>query len=107
MTELSFLEELEELSAAEEFLDFFEIEYDPSVVFVNRLHILQRYHDYLSQSKDSMPAEEERAIAVYKALLERAYLDFVKSDAQTEKVFQVFKMHEPQSAFVGVDEVFK
>lgn len=107
MTELSFLEELEELSAAEEFLDFFEIEYEPSVVFVNRLHILQRFHDYLEKAADAMSVEEADQKTVYKTLLERAYLDFVESDSLTEKVFQVFKMHEPQTAFVGVDEVFK
>ncbi len=103
----TFEEELKRLSSAEDFLDYFEIEYDSQVVFVNRLHILQRFHDYLSQAKDMMPEDEEPKKAVYKRLLERAYNDFVVSDALTEKVFKVFKMDEPQSTFVPLDQVFK
>ena len=108
MNDLTMMEELEELSSAEDFLDFFEVEYDQKVVFVNRLHIMQRFHDYLSQAEDSLPSEEndEALRAVYKTLLQRAYQDFVESDAVTEKVFKVFKMHEPQSTFVPLDQVF-
>jgi len=40
--------DLDELESAEDFLDYFGVAYEPSVVHVNRLHILQRYHDYLS-----------------------------------------------------------
>ena len=40
--------DLDELSSAEEFLDYFGIEYLSSVVYVNRLHILQRFHDYVA-----------------------------------------------------------
>ena len=94
MNDLTMMEELEELSSAEDFLDFFEVEYDQKVVFVNRLHIMQRFHDYLSQAEDSLPSEEndEALRAVYKTLLQRAYQDFVESDAVTEKVFKVFKI---------------
>ena len=53
--------DLEELSSAEDFLDYFGIGYDPAVVHVNRLHILQRFHDYLGRSKRSPPDPTERA----------------------------------------------
>ncbi|WP_317929947.1 nitrogenase-stabilizing/protective protein NifW [Halioxenophilus sp. WMMB6] len=108
---VEFLEDLEELSSAEDFLDYFEIEYDQTVVFVNRLHIMQRYHDYLTKGQDALPeavAENEEALkAIYKNLLTRAYLDFVESDALTEKVFKVFKMHEPQTGFVSVESLLE
>jgi len=108
---VEFLEDLEELSSAEDFLDYFELDYQPEVVFVNRLHIMQRFHDYLSQGSDSLPeavAENEAALkAIYKNLLARAYHDFVESDAITEKVFKVFKMHEPQLTFVPLDSIFE
>ena len=52
-------EALEDLSSAEDFLDFFGVEYDASVVQVNRLHILQRYHDYLEKTRDSMPGRDQ------------------------------------------------
>lgn len=109
MSELTLTEEIEELSSAEDFLDFFEIEYEPKVVFVNRLHIMQRFHDYLQSTDGAMPSDDnEPALrAVYTQLLTRAYQDFVKSDAITEKVFKVFRMHEPQTTFVSVDQLLE
>lgn len=109
MSELTLLEEMEELSSAEDFLDFFSIEYEPKVVFVNRLHIMQRYHDYLTSAEHSLPEDEGDAAlrASYKQLLERAYQDFVESDAVTEKVFKVFRMHEPQTTFVPLDQLLE
>lgn len=101
-------EALEELVGAEDFLDFFNIAYDQKVVHVNRLHIMQRFHDYLQRSENAVPDDigEAARHALYTQLLERAYQDFVTSDAQTEKVFKVFKMQEPQSTFVSVEQLF-
>ena len=96
--------DLEELSSAEDFLDYFGIEYDQRVVHVNRLHILQRYHDYLSQIQ-AMPESEEEQRALYTDLLRGAYEDFVKSDAKTEKVLKVYKMLEPQTTFVSLGDL--
>ena len=104
---MSFEEEIEDLESAEDFLQYFAVDYEPSVVHVNRLHILQRFHDYLLQASDNMPAEEQAKRTVYKKLLERAYQDFVESDAQTEKVFKVFNMGigEPETAFVPLTDI--
>ncbi len=96
-------EALEELSSAEEFLDYFAIAYDPAVVQVNRLHILQRFHDYIAREPSA--AAEARTSDDYRKLLERAYQDFVASDALTEKVFRVFHMHEPRTVFVPLREL--
>ncbi|MCY0965644.1 nitrogenase-stabilizing/protective protein NifW [Parathalassolituus penaei] len=99
---------LDELESAEDFLDYFGIPFDPRVVQINRLHIMQRYHDYLTKSASSLQQhqEDEPALrAVYQVLLERAYQDFVDSDALTEKVFKVFRMHEPQTSFVSIDSL--
>jgi nitrogenase-stabilizing/protective protein len=103
MDTLTLNDELEELASAEDFLDYFGIEYDPAVVQVNRLHILQRFHNYLA--KAVMPELEEMRRAVYTSLLLQAYQDFVKSDALTEKVFKVFHMHEPQVKFVPISAI--
>lgn len=103
MDELTLDEALEELVSAEDFLDYFGIEYEPSVVHVNRLHILQRFHDYLA--KVTLPQTEAELRAVYVAQLTRAYQDFVESDALTEKVFKVFHMHEPQTKFVPLNSI--
>ncbi|MDO9160760.1 MAG: nitrogenase-stabilizing/protective protein NifW [Methylococcaceae bacterium] len=103
---MSFEEDLEELESAEDFLQYFQLEYVPSVVHVNRLHILQRFHDYLQKAGDEMPESEVPKRAVYTKLLQRAYQDFVESDAQTEKVFKVFSMAESsQTAFVSLSDI--
>lgn len=108
---LTLAEALEELVSAEDFLEYFGIVYEPSVVHVNRLHILQRFHDYLTKQAPNLPPEESAQFGIYKLWLERAYKDFVESDSLTEKVFAVFqhqKMSEGgMSSFVSLDKVFQ
>ncbi|MBV2092083.1 MAG: nitrogenase-stabilizing/protective protein NifW [Candidatus Thiodiazotropha sp. (ex Ctena orbiculata)] len=99
MSESEFELDMDELSSAEDFLEYFEIEYDPSVVHVNRLHILQRFHDYLDDIA-SMPESDDEKYQLYAGMLSSAYSDFVESDALTEKVFKVFRMHEPVTVSV-------
>lgn len=107
-SELSLDEALEEMVAAEEFLNYFGIPFDQTVVHVNRLHIMQRFHDYLQKGADVIPEGSDDNVRrdIYTKLLSRAYADFVASDAQTEKVFKVFHMNEPQSTFVPLDQIF-
>jgi len=102
---MSFIDDLEDLESAEDFMQYFSLPYEQSVVHVNRLHILQRFHDYLNQGAEQMPEDEDSLYQVYKRLLARAYQDFVESDAQTEKVFKVFKMTEPQTVFVSLGDI--
>ena len=94
MSESEFDLDMDELSSAEDFLDYFGIDYAQSVVHVNRLHILQRFHDYLD-GVEAMPEDDDEKREVYTGLLSSAYNDFVQSDAITEKVFKVFRMNEP------------
>ncbi|WP_210394779.1 nitrogenase-stabilizing/protective protein NifW [Motiliproteus sediminis] len=100
MTETELRDDLEELPGAEEFLEHFGISYDKRVVQVNRLHILQRFHDYLAGNPLTDGSD---AFAHYGGWLEQAYLDFVGSSAQEQKALRVFK--QPQPAFVSIDEL--
>jgi nitrogenase-stabilizing/protective protein len=104
MSKSEMLDDLDELVSAEDFLEYFEIEYDPAVVQVNRLHILQRYHDYLA-AESPLPEDEDALHDMYRGLLIKAYEDFVNSDALTEKVFRVFHMHGPQENFVPLTDL--
>jgi len=108
---LTLAEALDELVSAEDFLDYFGIVYEPSVVHVNRLHILQRFHDYLAKQAPNLPPEESARFGIYKLWLERAYKDFVESDSLTEKVFAVFHHQKTpeggMSSFVSLDKVFQ
>lgn len=89
----SFEDDLAELISAEDFLDYFGIEYDASVVHVNRLHILQRFHDYLAKQEAGKAPE----FAAYKTWLTRAYEDFVSSSPLQERVFSVLRKADGSS----------
>ncbi|SEP68088.1 nitrogenase-stabilizing/protective protein [Ectothiorhodospira magna] len=107
MTDATELEEdLREMGSAEEFLEYFNIPYDEAVVRVNRLHILQRFHDYLAGTLDSLPTDLSARRDVYRGLLLRSYSDFVESDARTEKVFKVFKRPAPGVTVVPLEQAF-
>ena len=101
-------DDFEDLSSAEDFLEYFDVPFDPKVVHVNRLHILQRFHDYLGNV--AMPEDQDAQRVLYTDCLKRAYDDFVRSDALTEKVFAVFHQQaggEVAPAFVPADSLLK
>ena len=84
-----FDDDLSDLESAEDFLDYFAIDYDPATVKVARLHILQRFHDYLSGA--TIPEDETASYELHAKLLARAYGDFVESSPIDERVFSVLK----------------
>lgn len=90
------IQKLTEFSAAEEFLDYFGISYEQSVVNVYRLHILKRFYQYLRQEKLG-ELDEVSMFQKYRTLLMRAYEDFVNSTAAKEKVFKVFQDADAKS----------
>ena len=108
---LTLTEAFDELSSAEDFLDYFDVPYDERVVQVNRLHILQRFHHYLARQLPNLPPGDDAQRSIYRLWLERAYKDFESSDAQTEKVFAVFQhVDQPgggSTSFVPLDKVFQ
>lgn len=89
----SFEDDLADLVSAEDFLDYFDIAFDARIVQVNRLHILQRFHDYLAKQEAGKAPE----YAAWRGWLLRAYEDFVGSSAQQEKVFAVFRKADGSS----------
>ena len=101
-------DDLSELEGAEDFLNYFAIPFDQAVVHVNRLHILQRYHDYIT-AEVNPPADEAARKALYGELLAKAYQDFIGSDAKTEKVLQIYKAQDQaaQPTFVPLDQLVK
>lgn len=87
----SFASQLRQLSAAEDFLQFFGVPHDMAVVNVSRLHILKRFYQYIRQ-EEQLPQDNEQALyQCYRGLLIKAYGDFVKSTPAQEKVFKVFQ----------------
>jgi len=97
------LQTMSKFSAAEEFFHYLEVPFDQAVVHVNRLHILKRFNQYIA--RDGVSGTDEAALkASYKSHLEKAYQDFVTSDAATEKVFKVFQEADGRKV-VGVDSL--
>jgi nitrogenase-stabilizing/protective protein len=99
---MSVLDELGRLSAAEEFFQFLDIQFEASVVQVSRLHILRRMGQYLKGSQvdgvfEGLDDTEIRALC--RAHLEQAYQDFVASSPIQERLFKVHKEAvEPKAA---------
>ncbi|MCP3397031.1 nitrogenase stabilizing/protective protein NifW [Bradyrhizobium sp. CCGB20] len=81
---------LSKAAAAEEFFDLLGVKYDPNVVNVARLHILQRMGQYLAD-EDLTAASDALVAERCRAVLERAYADFVSSSPINQRVFKVLK----------------
>ncbi|WP_298427503.1 nitrogenase stabilizing/protective protein NifW [Rhodoblastus sp.] len=102
------LQDLGKLSSAEDFFNYLEIPFEPSVVHVSRLHILRRMGQYLKGSEvdgafDGLDDSEIKAMC--RAHLEQAYQDFIASSPIQERLFKVHKeavapKPEPASNFV-------
>ena len=102
---MSFKDDLDDLETAEDFLRFLGVRYEQRVVDVNRLHILQRFHDYLAAGTGLEALDDEGMATRYQTHLERAYQDFVVSNAIAEKTFKVHKEEARRMAdrFVPLD----
>jgi nitrogenase-stabilizing/protective protein len=84
------LAQLNNASAAEDFFALLGVDYDPGLVNVARLHILRRMGQYLA-GEDFTGATDEAVSERCKAVLERAYADFVASSPIDQRVFKVLK----------------
>lgn len=88
----TFLQQLQKLSSAEDFLHYFGVPFDQKVLNVSRLHILKRFFQYLRQEDlDTQTTDAVHLYAQYREQLLKAYADFVSSTPAQEKVFKVFQ----------------
>ena len=86
----SILEQLKKASAAEDFFSLLNVEFDPKVVNVARLHILRRMGQYLFSEDFSALSDAEVTLRC-KSFLERAYEDFLHTTPINERLFKVHK----------------
>ncbi|WP_370978150.1 nitrogenase-stabilizing/protective protein NifW [Agaribacterium sp. ZY112] len=95
---------LSELESAEDFMNFFALDFDTSVLQIKRLHIMQKFHNYLKAEGlylDGLSSDQD--FESCRLLLKQAYDDFVDSSAQQQKVLKVFQQQAP--AFVALDDI--
>lgn len=94
----SFLDNLNSLSAAEDFFTALDLPFDQKVVSVNRLHILKRFHDLLDVTAlvelDDMAQKSACRVA-----LEMAYAPFADGSGGP-KTFKVFQEQKAKMGFV-------
>jgi nitrogenase-stabilizing/protective protein len=88
---MQIFKELRRLSAAEEFFEQLGVAYDPAVLNVARLHILRRMKSYLDANELEGGQDEEAVRAHCRAILSRAYQDFVVSTPIAERSFKVHR----------------
>lgn len=86
----------ESLVDAEDYFIFFGLPYDPSVVNVNRLHILQKFSRNLHTLEETeVELSERKRLALARQALQQAYQTFLDSTPQDQKLFKVFNQRPP------------
>ena len=85
------LEQFKKLVDAEEFFIFFQLPYDQKIVNVNRLHILKKFSQYMSEIDEQFPdVSTEEKLQKYCEALQKAYQVFIESTPHEQKLFKVF-----------------
>jgi nitrogenase-stabilizing/protective protein len=94
------------LTNAEDYLQFFDIEYDREFVNINRLHILKKFSDLIKEVDAAFPdVDEAEKLEKYGMALEEAYQVYLTSSPLETKLFKVFQK-KPKN-FVSLDELTK
>jgi nitrogenase-stabilizing/protective protein len=102
------LTKLKTASSAEELFVLLGVGYEAKVLDVARLHILKRMGQYLA-AEDLDGLADIIVAARCKAVLERAYEDFVSSSPLQQRVFKVLKdaVAPRRKPFVPFDQLLK
>lgn len=86
------LTEFNQLTDAEQYLEFFQLPYDPQMVNVNRLHILRKFSNLIKAAPAELAqAPESEQLAYYREALQQAYDVFLTSNSVEQKLFKVFQ----------------
>ncbi len=86
------LKAFQQLVDTEDYLQFFEIPYDQKFVNVNRLHILKKFSQLITEIDEVFPdISEEEKLAKYKEAFTEAYELFQTASPLETKLFKVFQ----------------
>ncbi len=81
-----------ELTDAEDYFDFFDLNYDKSLVNVKRFHILKEYGTLIKTGLQNLANEDERLLDFLKYSLLRVYGQFANGYAPSAaEVWNMFK----------------
>jgi len=87
---MAILDQLKQLSAAEDFFAALDVAYEPERLRVIRLHVLRRMGDYLRQ-QDFAGQDDAAVRETCRQFLSRAYDDLIQSGPLEQRVFKVLK----------------
>lgn len=86
------LDEFYELTDAEDYFDFFDLDYDAQLVNVKRFHILKEYGTLIKTGMDNLSNDEERLLDFLKYSLLKVYGEFANGYAPSAAdVWDMFK----------------
>ncbi len=90
------VEKLKGLGSAEEFFATLEVDYDPKVVSVSRLHILKRMGQLLASIEET-GGDEAAITESCRAALREAYAEFETKSPIETRLFKVLKDRDPNA----------
>ncbi|MBE9019336.1 nitrogenase stabilizing/protective protein [Chroococcidiopsis sp. CCALA 051] len=94
---MSRIAQFQQIVDAEQYFEFFGLPYDAQFVNVNRLHILQKFSNYIKAiDRDSPDLNDEEKLGQYRHALQQAYDVFLASKPVEQKLFKVFN-EKPQN----------
>lgn len=97
MTNTKTLKAFYELSDAEEYFDFFELEYDENLLHVKRSHILKEYGNMIKTGLNHLKEQENRLLDFLKFSLLKVYGDFKNGYApRAADVWNMFENGKPK-----------
>lgn len=100
------LADFKNLTTAEDYLEFFKIEFDRTLVNINRLHILKQFSLLIKEVDRVFPdITDGEKLVKYHLALEEAYQVFLTKSPLETKLFKVFQT-KPKN-FVSLDELTK
>ena len=70
------LQEFQTLTDAEDYFDFFDLDYDERLVYVKRFHIMKKYGEMIEKAKGHDLGGEEKLLDYYKFALITVYKNF-------------------------------
>lgn len=86
------MKEFYELSDAEDYFDFFELEYDPHLISVKRFHILREYGTLIKKGMENLKEHEDTLLDFLKFSLLQVYGNFKNGYApRAADVWNMFK----------------
>ncbi|MCO8144586.1 nitrogenase-stabilizing/protective protein NifW [Rhodovulum tesquicola] len=98
----SVLEQMHELSSAEDLFSFLLLPYDPAVLNRARLHVMKRMGDYLARV-DLSVLDEDGVFLEARRALKQAHADFENSTPRAQKALKIYT--QPRGNIVPMDGV--